>query len=88
MDTNDGGLNHNPGSAKRVRELLSQLQKVILSSVVTDDVQCLEDAIKVYDEYKSLFDVSNDRTSLGLLNFFPEQIAVKVTVDLYHISDK
>lgn len=65
----------------KVHSLRSELQAVILSAVVTDNVHFLEEAIALSIEHKSVFydDFTSSKKSFRFFDFFPEQSKIKVS---------
>lgn len=72
-----------PDVKRKIRLFQSQLQAVILSAVVNNNVQVFQEAVGVYHEYRSLLtsgDHSMGRKHFWLLDFFPESTTVKVHI--------
>lgn len=64
----------------------SKLQAVILSAVVTNNVQGFQEAIAVYHEYRSLLSDDHSKGNIKyfwLLDFFPENTSLKVHRSTY-----
>ena len=71
-----------PVNEKKVESWRSGLQEVILSAVVANKVDVLDEAIAVSHENKSVFydEPTSSKKAFRLFDFLPEQTKIKVRV--------